>query len=375
MAALLTTLEPLVAALRADGYRVIGPTRDGDAVVLAELTSAAELPYGWTAELAPGRYRLRHRAGAPAFGSAGSADSWKTWLHPARTPLCTITRDPDGRLRSTGPAEVPPRYALLGVHPCDLRAIAVLDRVLAGGARPDEGYAARRAGAFVVAVNCTRPAPTCFCTSVGGGPVARDGFDLCLTELPGDRYVAEPGSPTGERLLAALHARAAGPAELATARSGVARAADAVGRSVPPVDLAALLAGAREHPRWDDVAARCVTCGNCTMVCPTCYCTAVIDSNEIAEGPGGAQVARRTAVWDSCFDPEYSYLHGGAVRTSARARYRQWLSHKFGTWHEQFGESGCVGCGRCIVWCPVGIDVTEELYALADAGPAGGGNA
>jgi predicted aldo/keto reductase-like oxidoreductase len=97
------------------------------------------------------------------------------------------------------------------------------------------------------------------------------------------------------------------------------------------------------------------------MVCPTCFCTSVTDTTELT----GA-TAQRWRRWASCFELDFSYLHGGPVRVSVSSRYRQWLSHKFGTWHDQFGESGCVGCGRCIVWCPVGIDVTEELSALAE---------
>ena len=132
-----------------------------------------------------------------------------------------------------------------------------------------------------------------------------------------------------------------------------------MGRSVDTTDIRDLLARNLDNPRFDDAASRCLTCGNCTMVCPTCFCTAVEDTSDLAGAEAG-----RDRVWDTCFSVQYSYVHGGAVRQSAKARYRQWLTHKFGTWHDQFGESGCVGCGRCITWCPVGIDVTEELAAI-----------
>ncbi|HVY60425.1 MAG TPA: 4Fe-4S dicluster domain-containing protein, partial [Planctomycetota bacterium] len=115
-----------------------------------------------------------------------------------------------------------------------------------------------------------------------------------------------------------------------------------------------------EHPRWDAVAARCLGCGGCTLSCPTCFCTTTEDSSDLA----GA-TAERTRRWDSCFTPGFSYVHGGPVRASLRARYRQWLTHKLSSWHEQFGSSGCTGCGRCITWCPAGIDMREEAAAVA----------
>jgi Fe-S-cluster-containing hydrogenase component 2 len=141
---------------------------------------------------------------------------------------------------------------------------------------------------------------------------------------------------------------------------------DEVGRRLDdPAAVPAGLQAALEHPRWDDVARRCLTCGNCTMVCPTCFCTQVTDTTDLT-----GDHAERWRRWDSCFTLEYSHVHGGSVRTSTRSRYRQWLTHKLSTWHDQFGTTGCVGCGRCIAWCPVGIDLTEEVRALL-AAPAG----
>jgi ferredoxin len=360
-AVLLDSLQPLVAALRADGYRVIGPTVRDDAIVLDELESADALPFGWGVDVGPGSYRLRRRTDRAAFGHAAGPRSWKSYLHPPREPLWAARRAPDGDLTISEPDDEPPRYAFLGVRACDLRAIAVLDKVLGV---PGGRYARRRERVFIVAVNCTEPAPTCFCASTGSGPDAREGFDLALTELPGPdsaRYVVEAGSPAGERLLDRLPHEPAAADDVTQARQAVAGAAGRTGRSLPEGDLRDLLAGSREAARWDEVASRCLTCGNCTMVCPTCFCTTVTDSTDLT-----GQTASREQRWESCFDIDYSYLYGGPVRPSARGRYRQWLSHKLGTWHDQFGESGCVGCGRCIVWCPVGIDITEEAHALAE---------
>jgi ferredoxin len=359
MSVLLTTLRPLVRALTARGYRVIAPTvRDG-AIVLAELDNADALPHGWGVSVGPGRYRLRRRADEAAFGHAAGPQSWKNFLHPPRRPLWTADRAGHG-FEVTEAAAEEPRYAFLGVRACDLHAIAALDRVLGG---VDRGYARRRARLFVVAVSCTEPADTCFCASAGEGPAVERGYDLALTELAGEhglRYVVDTGTQAGQEILEAIPTEPAPAAVVDRARTAVRVAADRMGRSLPKADLRDLLAGSVNSSRWDDVASRCLSCGNCTMVCPTCFCTTVEDTTDVS----GAH-AQRWLRWDSCFDLDFSYLHGGAVRTSTRARYRQWLSHKLGTWHDQFGESGCVGCGRCIAWCPVGIDITQEIAALA----------
>ena len=354
-------LPVLFGVLQELGYTVVGPTvRDG-AIVLAELGSAAELPYGWGVDTEAGHYRLRRRSDTAAFGHSAGPQSWKNILHPARARMWSADRGADGVV-VTG-ADEPPRYALLGVRPCDVRAIGVLGRVLTGGQSVDAVYRGRRDGAFVIAVECTEPGATCFCVSMGGGPGAESGFDLALTELVdgGDhRFVARSGTDAGARVLAQLPQRDADDASVRQAREAVEQAATSMGRSMPFISLQQLMADSRESPQWDDVASRCLTCGNCTMVCPTCFCTTAEDVTDLT-----GDHAERWRVWDSCFALDFTTMHGGQTRTSGQSRYRQWISHKLGTWHDQFGESGCVGCGRCIVWCPVGIDITAEAASLA----------
>jgi ferredoxin len=355
-------LDALVRALAARGFRVLGPTvRDG-AIVYDDLESAEELPIGWTDEQAPGHYRLARRDDDARFGYAVGPHSWKQFLFPPRIRLWRARRD-DGDLTVEAEERDETPLALFGVRACELQGIAVQDRVLLDGRYVDGDYAARRAGAFVVAVNCFEPAGTCFCVSMGTGPKARGGYDLALTEiLDGEhRFLAEVGSERGGEVLAAVPRRTAVGADLDAAAAAVTGAADRMGRELDTSDLRDLLARNLEHPRWDDVAERCLTCGNCTLVCPTCFCTSVDDHTALS-----GQEAERVRLWDSCYSVEHSYIHGGAIRPSGRSRYRQWLTHKFGTWHDQFGESGCVGCGRCITWCPVGIDVTEELAAIRE---------
>ncbi|MFI9152483.1 4Fe-4S dicluster domain-containing protein [Streptomyces sp. NPDC053367] len=356
-------LDALVAALVADGRTVIGPTvRDG-AVVLAELTSADQLPYGWGVELDAGRYRLVPREDGAAFAHSAGPQSWKDWLHPARERLWSADRTPEGQLDFTAEPEDDVAYAFLGVRPCDLRAIAIQDRVLAGGRQEDSRYGARRRRALLIAVECTEPGATCFCVSAGGGPAADAGFDLALTEVvddEGHRFLVRAGSEEGARLLERVPARPADQATEDAARTSVDAARARMGRALPTGDLRELLAASPDAERWNDVAARCLTCANCTMVCPTCFCTT---TEEVTDLTGDH--AERWQRWDSCFDLDFSYLHGdGPVRASARSRYRQWLTHKLSTWYDQFGSSGCVGCGRCIAWCPAGIDITEEVAAL-----------
>ncbi|MGW5134782.1 4Fe-4S dicluster domain-containing protein [Streptomyces sp. NPDC004135] len=357
-------LSALVEVLAARGRTVIGPTvRDG-AIVLAEIASADDLPFGWGTEVEAGRYRLVPRADSAVFAHTAGPQSWKTFLHPPRERLWSAERAPDGTLSVTDEDSGQPSYAFLGVRPCDLRAIAIQDRVLAGGRYPDRGYRERRTGAFLVAAECTEPGATCFCVSMGGGPAADSGFDLALTEVldrSGHRFLVRAGSEAGQDVLSGLPHRPADAQTRDAARVAVDEARDRMGRAMPPVDLRTLMGESLEADRWDDVAARCLTCGNCTMVCPTCFCTT---TEEVTDLTGDH--AERWQRWDSCFDVDFSHLHGGPVRASSRSRYRQWLTHKLSTWYEQFGSSGCVGCGRCVTWCPVGIDITAEARALHD---------
>ena len=259
------------------------------------------------------------------------------------------------------PETVQSPLALIGVRACELAAIRIQDRVFLGGRHEDRDYRLRRDGVFIVAVNCSEPAATCFCSSMQTGPRVDAGYDLALTELlDGEhRILIEAGSERGIELLAALRRRDAYESDVSAAQAAIDTCAASMDRSLDTQDIRDLLMRNLEHPRWDEVASRCLTCGNCTLVCPTCFCSSVHDATDLAGGS-----AERTRVWDSCFSVDYSHIHGGSIRPSARARYRQWMTHKLATWVDQFGTSGCVGCGRCITWCPVAIDITEEAAAI-----------
>ncbi len=359
-------LGQLLDAIRRRGFRLVGPVLKDGAICYDDIGSAADLPAGWTDEQAPGTYRLRRRDDGALFGYAVGPHSWKKYLFP-----------PAARLL---PPEPPPDepFAFIGVRACELNAIAIQDRVFLGGRHQDPQYAGRRDGAFIVAVNCGEPGGTCFCASMGAGPRVASGFDIALTELlgaggaggaddagdAGHRFLAEAATARGAEVLREVQVLPAGEADISAARAVSEHAAASMGRVMPELDLRDLLTRNYDHPRWDDVAARCLSCANCTMVCPTCFCFSVEDCSGLSSGdPAGAPERRRS--WDSCFTLDHSYLHGGPVRVSARSRYRQWLTHKLATWADQFGTPGCVGCGRCITWCPAGIDITEEVAAIA----------
>ena len=368
-------LQALIDRLVAQGYAVIAPTVRSGAIVNSRITSVDELPRGWGDEQDAGHYRLRRRDDEALFGYAAGAQSAKPVFFPAEEVLWRGRRTAEGFAVDTESVEPeggdPPPYALLGVRSCDLSAVGIHDVVLTGRLHGDVAYAARRAAAFVVAVTCSDPSGTCFCASMGTGPRPEPGrgaqYDLSLTELldgGSHRFVVEVASDRGAELLDEVAAPEATPDDVAAGDRVAETAATRMGRAMDTDGLKDLLYAAAESTIWDDVATRCLACGNCTVVCPTCFCTNVEDVTDLT-----GDVAGRNRVWDSCFDADFSYIHGGTVRASTKARYRQWMTHKLASWVDQFGMSGCVGCGRCVTWCPAAIDITAEAAALrAEAG-------
>jgi ferredoxin len=357
-------LQHVVDALARRGYRVIGPiVRDG-AIVYDTIARLDELPVGCTDQQDGGRYRLERRGDAALFGYAVGPHSWKRFLHPPIQRLWRARREGDG-FTVMEDEVAKERLAFIGVRACELRAIAVQDRVFLSRRHIDNSYKIRRDHAFIVAVNCSQAGGTCFCVSMDAGPKVEAGFDLSLTELIEESrhlFVLEVGSAAGADVVRELSARPATEAQIAAAERVVARTKGQMGRGLDTNGLKELLQANLNHPRWDEVAERCLTCGNCTNVCPTCFCTTIDDTTDLS---GAA--AERVRRWDSCFTLDFSYIHGGSVRNSPRSRYRQWMTHKLAHWIDQFGSSGCVGCGRCITWCPVGIDITEEAAAIRAA--------
>ncbi len=362
------TLDTLLAVLQQRAFTLLGPTvRDG-AIVYDEITAASDFPIGWTDTQDGGTYRLQRRNDAAVFGYVVGPQSWKRFLFPPTVRLWRAQREHDG-FQVLADDAAPPQFAFIGVRACELRAIAVQDQVLIAGPHADPTYQARRENVFILAVNCGQAGGTCFCVSMQTGPQVKEGFDLALTEIIENErhyFVVEVGTARGADVLHEIPHRAASEEEQHAVRRVVEHTAGQMGRRMETTDLKDLLYRNFEHPRWDEVATRCLTCGNCTMVCPTCFCTTVEDTTDLT-----GDHAERWRTWDSCFTMNFSYIHGGNVRASATSRYRQWLTHKLATWIDQFGTSGCVGCGRCITWCPVAIDITEEVSAIRASAGAG----
>jgi ferredoxin len=350
-------LGRIIDRLWREGYTVVGPTVAQGAIVFDELRSLEQLPIGWTDEQEGGVYRLHRRDDGAYFGYAVGPHSWKKYLFPSRTTLFSIEMTANSFAVHPSPESVP-KYAFLGARSCDLHAIEIQDRVFLEGPYVDPHYRARRGPAFVIAVNCGQAAATCFCASMNTGPKATRGFDLALTELP-DRFIVEIATERGAAMLAGLPCRDASGDERGEADRVVRETAGQIHRRLDTSDLPGLLYNNLEHPRWDDVAARCLSCTNCTMVCPTCFCHAVEDVPDL-----DGQRSQRVRLWDSCFNHEHAHTAGGNMRPDTRSQYRQWLTHKLASWIDQYGTTGCVGCGRCITWCPVAIDITEEVAAI-----------
>ncbi|MFZ1802530.1 MAG: 4Fe-4S dicluster domain-containing protein [Nitrospira sp.] len=350
-------LQRLLDTLSAKGYRIVGPiVRDGS-VVWDTVRSVSDLPIGWRDQQEPGRYRLEQTGSQEVFGVVHGAQSLKQFVFAPREPLLQIERSKDGfATRPTLPQSE--KVAIIGARACDLAGLTIQDRIFLNDAYRDPYYASRREGLFVIAVNCTRALSTCFCASMETGPRAKHGFDLVLTEVD-DSLLIEAGSEAGRDLLSNL-SLSTGSEQLSTeAARRIEACAQSQVRRLDHSRLPQALYDAHEHPRWDELAGRCLACTNCTMVCPTCFCHTVEETPDLSH-----QQSTHTRLWDSCFTQEHGYIHGKNVRPTIKDRYRMWLTHKLASWIDQFGTSGCVGCGRCITWCPVGIDVTEELSAL-----------
>ena len=358
-----TGVEGVLSELRRLGHTLIGPTRRDGAIVLDEITSTADLPQGWGDEQGPGRSRLHRRDDDAWFGWAVGPTTWRRFLSPPVRELWRARRDGHGFELVVDDAPAPP-LALIGVRPCDLVALGIQDRVAAGGPCPDTDLLQIHRDAFVLAVSCGAPAATCFCASTGTGPRAGEGADLTMIELvddAGHRFVVEATSARGAEVLASVPHPTATEADQRAADAVIAAATAAQSRTLPDRDACARLVTRAEHPHWADVAERCLSCASCTLVCPTCFCSRIADRTDLA-----GDEAWRSQRWDSCFSLDHSFIHGGSIRADVRARYRQWLTHKLATWWDQLDTSGCVGCGRCITWCPAGIDLTVEARAIVE---------
>jgi ferredoxin len=350
----------LLGVLRELGYRCAGPQLRNGAIIYDDLEHTGQLPVGIRVEQSPGSYRVSQSDSVRAFAWSNGPQALKPLVNAPRETLWSATTGENGKLQFVSTPVEPAPLAVIGVRGCDLAGLALQDAHFLQTDREDPAYRARRAALLLVAVNCTHPSATCFCASTGDGPAASHGFDLVLDELDAG-FILHSGSEAGARVLTKLDTRAATASQRAAAAEATTAAAAMQSRSLPAGDLYEPLMARQAHPHWQDIAGRCLSCGNCTSVCPTCFCSDVRDDWSV----DGSSVTHGRE-WGSCFTQGHSYLHSHVVRPDTQARYRQWLTHKLGSWHRQYGRSGCVGCGRCISWCPTGIDITAEVRTLLD---------
>ena len=353
-------LNELISSLQKLGYQTIGPkVRDG-AIIYDTIRSLDDFPQGYTNEQERGHYRLKLGNHERYFDITLGPDSWKKYLFPPRTELFQVSRQ-NGRWSAVLPAKEQPKLAFIGVRPCELAAIGIQDKVFIRDDFVDPIYYNRRVNVLTIVVNCLHPSRTCFCTSMQTGPKAEMGFDLSLTELE-EVFLVDIGSDAGLALMQPLNWEPASAYDLQIEEDELIKARNSISRRIENLHLVPdMLLDNLEHSRWDEVATRCLSCTSCTQVCPTCFCWDVEDNTDLS-----GDNSKRERVWDSCFNLSYSAQAGGNTRPTTKSRYRQWLTHKMGSWVKQFGESGCVGCGRCITWCPAKIDITEEIKQMQD---------
>lgn len=351
-------LGKLIDFLKGKGYKIVGPKIMDNAIVYDEIEEISDLPIGVTDEQAPGIYRLKRRGDAAFFGYVVGPQSWKKFLFPSVLTVFEAKRNNGGFEVSELDLEKQ-KYVFLGVRACEISAILIHDRILAEGQYTDLNYLKIRGNTFIIAVNCNEPGNNCFCRSTATGPRVLTGYDISLTEVISNNehyFVAKAGTEAGEETLQVLGFAGASQEEVNKAEKILSEAVNKFKKEVEVDGVAEFLQSNYENPLWEKISEKCLTCGNCTMVCPTCFCNTMEDVTDLS-----GQSAKRIRLWDSCFTLSFSYLHGGSVRYSTMSRYRQWMMHKLSNWKSQFGVLGCVGCGRCITWCPVGIDIVENL--------------
>src|SRR5271165_4487410 len=310
-------LDVLLQTLIDHGYEVIGPVVSEGAIVYQPVTSIDQMPSGWSDQQQRGRYTLRRRNDDALFGYVVGPHSWKTFLYPPTRRLWRAERRTKG-FRLLPEETSTPSYAFLGVRACELHALAIQDRVFLQGPYVDQDYKSRRERSFIVAVNCTEAGGNCFCASKDTGPKATSGFDLALTELMQDGrhcFLVEMGTVRGAELLSDVPHQHADDNDKQHAERLLDQTTRHMGRRLDTHGIKELLYRNYEHPQWDKVADRCLSCANCTMVCPTCFCTTVEDVTDLT-----GQHAERWRRWDSCFTVDFSCIHGGSVRATPRSR-------------------------------------------------------
>lgn len=348
-------LSALIDQLQQSGYQCIGPVQKKNSIAYEPIESAAELVNGIEIQQSPGKITVINSKKSLNFSWSNGAQAIKPYLFKPKQPLWRCERDENGRLEFAAVQSPVPKYAFIGVRACDVAALLIQDQHFLSDDCGDSFYQAIRSQVFLVGVDCTFPAETCFCVSTGDGPALTSGFDIALSELE-EGFLLRADSAAGKQVIEKLDLETADQDSVDDFNQQLQQAKAQMTREIPVGNLYADLIKRKSSQHWEAIAERCLSCGNCTAVCPTCFCSSEYDETTLNK-----EQQTHVREWSSCFSTEHSYIHGSVVRSQISQRYRQWLTHKLGYWHEQFGRSGCVGCGRCINWCPVGIDLTQEI--------------
>jgi ferredoxin len=353
-------LQQLFDVLHQQGFACVGPKQADNAIVYAEIQGVDDLPKGLEVDQSPGQFSMQQQEHDRHFSWANTAQAIKPLSFTSREVLWQCEKDAQGNLHFK--QHMPPSraIAIIGARACDLAALRLQEQHFLNPYAEDPWFKQRIGNLFIVAVHCSHAAATCFCHNTGDGPRASRDFDIAMHELD-QGFILEAGSYSGEKILRKLALDKITAQHSKLAEEQINTTISRQTRTLP-AEVKDILLQRLEHPHWEKVGERCLSCGNCTAVCPTCFCHQQHDEFSMANNTGS-----HYREWSSCFTHNHGYISGHSLRPTTARRYRQWLTHKFANWYEQYGRSGCVGCGRCITWCPVGIDVTVELKALCES--------
>jgi ferredoxin len=246
------------------------------------------------------------------------------------------------------------KTCVFGIRPCDAKSLKILDQVFTGEYE-DSLYISRRKNSVLIGLTCHTPSLNCFCTSINGSPAGTDGLDVLLTDI-GDRYYVDLITDKGKKFVENIpFFTPARKEDKKKKEKKVKKAKDSITRHIQCKNLVSHLDSMFDHDYWKEIAKKCLGCGICTFLCPTCHC---FDMQDELAGDKGARVR----VWDSCMYPEYTMQASGYnPRPHQTNRIRNRVFHKFNYLPKNNQVFGCVGCGRCITECPVNIDIIEVV--------------
>ncbi|WED24356.1 4Fe-4S dicluster domain-containing protein [Vibrio sp. JC009] len=361
-----SSFNSLFEVLASQGYKIMGPVvRDG-AIVFNAVTSAKALAFSVHDEQKAGSYQLVSDNSCRYFNWHHGPQALKPFLFKPEQ-LLWVCDSADNDLNFRSGLSEPENIAVIGVRACDLAALALQDKHFLHGEHQDPFYQKQREKMLIIAVNCSDSGEHCFCVSTHSGPEVRFYYDLLIDELA-DGFVLKAGSEKGLKILDELKLQDCTEVQLKLADAQRKTAAISQTRSLPAPEELMKLSQILPERYWLEAAETCLSCGNCTLVCPTCFCSKQVVVNRINENGEGIQ-SSHIRVWDSCFSLEHAHIFGKNFRSDTASRYRQWMIHKLVNWQTQYGRHGCVGCGRCIAWCPAGIDFLQQVHLLMEQLP------